>query len=251
VCKAINIYFVLAIVSDNFLVSFSLQIIVSTIFIEEDVPYEIVQLPRSFSLHVRNDIPLSRGLGSSAAAIVGGMVLANVLFDYNLCKDALMDYILELENHPDNVGASLMGGLIAGFVRTDQERSQPQDNALKRFKCGYARWQWNTSIRAVCVIPDFTLSTKKARQVLPTHYTRADCVFNLQRLAVLVPALTAPQLDPELVHDILTDRLHQDYRKTLIPGLSQVLSDMTPRRVPGLLGVVLSGAGPTVSSHGY
>ncbi|TFY78310.1 hypothetical protein EWM64_g5701, partial [Hericium alpestre] len=110
----------------------------------------------------------------------------------------------------------------------------------------FVRFGWSPSIRAVAIIPRFELSTAKAREVLPTSYSRKDLIFNLQRLAVLTTALAQTPPDPELIYEAMKDRVHQPYRKGLIPGLPEVTSSITPKTHPGLLGICLSGAGPTI-----
>ncbi|KAG5722675.1 Homoserine kinase, partial [Termitomyces sp. T112] len=110
----------------------------------------------------------------------------------------------------------------------------------------YVRFGWAQCIKAVAIIPRFELSTAKAREVLPKMYSRKDLVFNLQRLAVLTTALAQSPPDPDLIYEAMKDRVHQPYRKTLIPGLPEVTSRITPATHPGLLGICLSGAGPTI-----
>jgi len=110
----------------------------------------------------------------------------------------------------------------------------------------YVRFGWSEDIKAVAIIPRFELSTATARGVLPATYTRKDVVFNLQRLAVLTTALAQSPPDPDLIYEAMKDRVHQPYRKGLIPGLPEVTSRITPETHPGLLGICLSGAGPTI-----
>ena len=203
--------------------------------------YDVNLLPCSMRLHIHNQIPLSRGLGSSASAIVCGIALGNAVGNLGLDKDTLFDYVLELESHPDNVGASMFGGMVVGYIRSEQERQLDH-----RHRCGYVKLRWNPSIRAIAVVPQFHLSTKKARQVLPSSYSREDAVYNLQRVSVLTAALAQPNPDRYMIHDVLKDRIHQPYRMPLVPGLQQMTEELTPWTTPGLLGVVLSGAGPTI-----
>lgn len=101
------------------------------------------------------------------------------------------------------------------------------------------------AIRAVTVVPDFEVQTKLARSVLPNSYTRPDVVFNLQRLAILTHALGHETPDPVLISECMQDRVHQTYRQHLVPGLPEILQ-LTPQNCPGLLGICVSGAGPTV-----
>ncbi|THH17226.1 hypothetical protein EW146_g3543, partial [Bondarzewia mesenterica] len=110
----------------------------------------------------------------------------------------------------------------------------------------FVRFGWAKEIKAVAIIPRFELSTARAREVLPESYSRKDLVFNLQRLAVLTTALAQSPPDPGLTYEAMKDRVHQPYRNSLIPGLPEVTSSITPSSHPGLLGICLSGAGPTI-----
>ena len=96
------------------------------------------------------------------------------------------------------------------------------------------------------MIPSFHLSTEDARRVLPGEYSTSDVVFNLQRLAVLTNALGQDPAKPDLIYPAMQDRIHQPYRKALVPGLADILESVTPTRFPGLLGICLSGAGPSI-----
>jgi len=130
----------------------------------------------------------------------------------------------------------------------------------------HIKFPWAPEIKAVVIIPDFEVPTAKAREVLPAQYPRLDVVsisyiilsslcqqganarqtFNLQRIALLPVALGQSPPDPELIYLAMQDKLHQPYRQTLIPGLTEIVESMTPSTQPGLLGVCLSGAGPTI-----
>jgi len=179
-------------------------------------------------IEIDNEIPIGRGLGSSGAAVVAGVLLANEMCRLNLSQGQLLDYALEIEPHPDNITAAMVGGLVACCV-TDGGHSL------------YAKIPISPDIKAVVVVPDFALATTTARAVLPAHYSRADAVFNLQRVAVLAAGLGSARL--ELIAEAMRDRFHQPYRKSLIPGLEESLE---LQNITGLLGVSLSGAGPSV-----
>jgi homoserine kinase len=112
---------------------------------------------------------------------------------------------------------------------------------------GHCRqFAWAPEIKAVAVIPDFEVPTHAARQALPSSYSRADIVFNMQRVALLPTVLGQSPPDPEMIYLAMQDKVHQPYRKELIPGLPQILQSMSPASTPGLLGISLSGAGPTI-----
>ncbi|KAJ3713582.1 GHMP kinase [Lentinula raphanica] len=229
----------------------------------------IRSFPSGLKLHAHNEIPFGRGLGSSGAAVIAGVILGNELGELNLPKERLLDFALMVERHPDNVTAALIGGFVGSYLRELDEAdtaaaSVPLSEVLPEYPPDagedwglhpppppdgighYVRFGWSEPIKAIAIIPRFELSTAKAREVLPSMYTRKDLVFNLQRLAVLTTALAQNPPDPDLIYEAMKDRIHQPYRKTLIPGLPEVTSCITPTTHPGLLGICLSGAGPTI-----
>jgi homoserine kinase len=179
-------------------------------------------------LTIDNEIPISRGLGGSAAAIVGGIKLFELLCNRALPQVKVLQYATELDGHSDNASAALLGG----FTISCSSR-QGQIIAVKR--------EWPTNVKLLVVIPELQLETKLARAALPRLVNHVDAVFNLQRAALFSAALTEGAYD--LLWEAMQDRLHQEKRATLVPGLAEALS--TPR-MPGLLGVALSGAGPSV-----
>jgi len=185
------------------------------------------QLPR-VRLAVQNEIPVAGGLGSSAAATVAGVALGFSVTGRPIPKDAVLRYAAEMEGHPDNVAAALLGGLVVTLTRSD-------GNVIA------IRKRWPKVIRLIVVTPNLKLETKKSRAVLPQSVSRADAVHNLQRSTLFIAALEDRRYD--LLWDAMQDRLHQTARQALVPGLSEILA--LPR-APGLLGVALSGAGPSV-----
>lgn len=179
-------------------------------------------------LAVRNQIPIAGGLGSSAAAIVAGIALGYAICGKKLTEENALRLAAEMEQHTDNVGAALLGGLVVSFVGAD-------GNVVA------LRKNWPKQIKVVAVTPKMTLQTAVSRAALPQTIERAAAVHNLQRSALFLAALDDRRYD--LLWEAMQDRLHQSYRQALIPGLAEVLA--IPR-MPGLLGVALSGAGPTV-----
>jgi homoserine kinase len=188
---------------------------------------ESLALP-PIDLVVHNDIPLASGLGSSAAAIVGGIKLCSMLCQHEISNQTVQNYATEFESHPDNVGASLHGGFVTSCVGVD-------GNVLS------LRFDWPTTIRTVVVSPQSQLPTHVARAALPRNMSRGDAVFNLQRTALFTAALANQRYD--LLAEAMRDRLHQPRRESLVPGLAEALA--LPE-LEGLLGLALSGAGPSI-----
>lgn len=180
-------------------------------------------------IEIKSDIPLARGLGSSAAAIVGGLVGANYLAGEPLSKEEILRVAAELEGHPDNVGAALFGGIVVAVM---EEERVP-----------YLKIVPEPHLKALVVIPDFQLSTEAARDALPQEYSKQDAIFSVGHASLLAAALASGQYDA--LSAAMQDRLHQPYRMSLVPGLEELL-----RGAPqyGALGAALSGAGPTVVS---
>ncbi|MGG4032761.1 homoserine kinase [Paenibacillus cisolokensis] len=174
-----------------------------------------------------SDIPLTRGLGSSASAVVGALVAANALIGSPLSQDKLFQMATALEGHPDNVGASLFGGIVV--ASWDGVRAEA------------VRLEAPSSLEAVVAIPSYRLSTEKARHALPSQIAMSDAVFNVASSSLLVAALASGRL--ELIRHAMRDRLHQPYRAPLIPGMPEILARACDF---GALGVALSGAGPTM-----
>jgi len=174
-----------------------------------------------------NRIPSSRGLGSSAAAWVGGLCAGNALLGAPLDRQTLLDLATAAEGHPDNVSAALLGGLTVACVDGGSVRalSLPVPR----------RWRW------VVLVPDTTSPTTEARALLPASVPRADAVFNVQRVALLLAALQRDA--PDALGVALDDRLHQPYRARLFPWMPRVVA---AARQAGALGCVLSGAGPSL-----
>ncbi|KAI8082832.1 ribosomal protein S5 domain 2-type protein [Halteromyces radiatus] len=221
----------------------------------------IQQLPSPLKIHVDNPIPLGRGLGSSGAAVVAGILLGDALGQLGLSRSRLLDYCLMIERHPDNVAAALMGGFVASYLRElspEDMEGIPESETLLEVTPStpspqppqgighFLRLAWNQDIKCIAIVPQFKVATAKARSVLPSSYQRQDVIFNFQRLAVLTTALGQNPPDADLIYNAMQDKIHQPYRKTLIPGLPEVLSSITPEKYDGLLGICLSGAGPTI-----
>ncbi|KAK4049522.1 Trihydroxynaphthalene reductase [Microbotryomycetes sp. JL201] len=223
------------------------------------------------TVDITNQVPFGRGLGSSASAVVAGVLLGDALGNLRLSQERVKDYALMVERHPDNITAALVGGFTGSFLRIldpselapssiplaevlpeypanagppkpgDEKPPQPPTNVGRHVRYGFS-----PKVGVVVVVPKFEVATSKARGALPQEYPRADVVFNLQRLAVLTASLAQSPLDPSVIWEAMRDKVHQPQREGLIPGLSKILNTMTPATNPGLLGICLSGAGPTI-----
>jgi len=194
--------------------------------------YKRVGRPFPASLHVRctNRIPLGSGLGSSAAAVVAGLMGANALLGDPYSPLELLDMASEIEGHPDNAGAAIFGGLAVMASDNGQVIARKIEIPL---------------LAVAVAVPDFDLPTHAARAALPRQVSLPDAVFNLGRTALVIEALRSSDL--ELLGRVMDDRLHQPYRLPLIPGAEAALR---AARVAGASAAALSGAGPGVIAFG-
>ncbi len=180
----------------------------------------------SWRIAMTNRIPLSRGLGSSAAAVVAGLLAGAALGGLDLSTDRALAIATELEGHPDNAAAALLGGFTIA--------AHGEAPAAIRFDAP-------RDLRAVLFIPDLRLSTRAMRAALPESVPLADAVANLQRVALGVAGLATGQ--PDFLRQLTIDRLHEPYRAAVYPQLPQLVA---AARAAGALGACLSGAGSTV-----
>lgn len=177
----------------------------------------------------RDTIPLTRGLGSSAACIVAGLLAANALSGAGLSREDLIDLAAHIEGHPDNSTPAFVGGMVIGAM-TDKKLEYIRIDSLSAAGLGFA-----------VMIPDFPLETKKARSVLPDMLSRQDAVFNASRTALLTAAMMSGDYDR--LWTATEDRLHQPYRMKIIPGMESIFQKAGEY---GAKAVFLSGAGPTL-----
>ena len=184
--------------------------------------------PVGLEARVRLAVPPARGLGSSAAAIVAGLIGANALVGEPLGAEKLLELAIAIEGHPDNVVPSLLGGLCL-----TAKTAVPNWRVM--------RCEWHPSIQAVVAIPGIRLSTSEARRAMPRSIPIADAVTNLGSLTLLLRGLRTG--DGTLIHDGMHDRIHEPYRWGLIQGGREVRQAAMDA---GALGCVISGAGPSV-----
>ncbi|KAJ3408204.1 hypothetical protein HDV05_005082 [Chytridiales sp. JEL 0842] len=199
-------------------------------------------------VHIQNEIPLGRGLGSSGSAVVAGVILANEVCQLGMNTRRILDWCLWIEGHPDNVSASLLGGFIVSFLHSTVPH-HPSDAPVLPLPPAplstYSKINLNPDLKPVLTIPTFHLLTSSARSVVPKEQPLGTTIFNLQRLGVLLPSLSASEINRETIWEAMQDRVHQPHRAVLVPGLTEILA-LTPKEVPGLCGVCMSGAGPSV-----
>ena len=210
---------------------------------ENNIVYKAIELlynsigqsPSELKITIKTQIPIARGLGSSAAVIVGGLIAANELLGRPADEAALLSIATEIENHPDNITPAVVGGFVVSSLE--------EDGSVVYSKINWPK-DWNIT---VC-IPDYELSTSIARSVLPAEVPMKDAIFNLKHTAMLIQAVNTH--DEKLMKIALDDRLHQQYREKLIPGLTEIKEAL--KHEDNVLGVVISGAGPSVLviSHG-
>ena len=187
------------------------------------------KIPTGVKIKIESNIPLSRGLGSSATCIVAGVIAANILSESNLSKYELLKIASEIEGHPDNIAPALLGNMIVSLI---------DDNNIY-----YDTIKIPNELSFCCIIPDFELSTSLSRSILPKTIYHKDCIFNISHSTLLVSALINKNFD--LIKVACKDKIHQDYRGVLIENYYDIVSKSYDLNC---IGVFLSGAGPTIMS---
>lgn len=189
----------------------------------------IGQTPSELKINIKSQIPIAKGLGSSASIIVGGLMAANELLNKPADEAALLSIATEVEGHPDNVTPAIVGGLVL--------TSLEEDGSIV-----YKKLPWPEEWHITVCIPDYELATDISRSVLPQEVPMADATFNLRRTAMFVEALHTK--DADLMKLALQDKLHQQYRMKLVPGLQDIIENL--KHEENVIGTVLSGAGPAI-----
>lgn len=202
------------------------------VFSAADALFAEIGRPRpKLAIVCDSEIPLARGLGSSAAAIAAGLIVGDALAGSLLSRQALLELATRLEGHPDNVAPALLGGVTAAVLGSEGVSVCPVPLAP----------EIASRLGLVAAIPPFELSTAEARAALPATVGHRDAVFNAGRAALLVATLASGRLD--LLAEALADRLHEPFRAPLIEGCSRVAG---AARGAGAFGVTISGSGPTL-----
>jgi len=189
----------------------------------------IGQVPSELKITIKSQIPIAKGLGSSASVVVGGLMAANELLGCPADEPALLSIAAEVEGHPDNVTPAIIGGLVL--------TSQEDDGSII-----YRKLQWPSEWNLTVCIPDYELATEISRSVLPKEVPLKDAAFNTKRVAMFMEAIHTK--DAELMKYALQDKLHQPYRTKLVPGLVEIMASL--KHEENVLGCVLSGAGPAI-----
>ncbi len=189
---------------------------------------EYLGLNQPIKVKLINRIPLGRGLGSSATAIVGGILAAERISGKKLSLPEVIDIAFKFEPHPDNVLPAYTGGFVVAATNGDLH---------------YIKLDWPDDLKVVIVVPELFLSTEDSRSVLPESYPKKDVIFNIQRVALLFGALQ--KRDYGLLKEAVKDRIHQPYRCDLIPSFWEVVSEGYKA---GAYAVYLSGAGSCIGA---
>lgn len=190
----------------------------------EKANYKVLGLEISI---LKQDIPISRGLGSSSSCIVAGLIGANEILGGKFTRDEIFQMAVEIEGHPDNVAPAILGGMVVAFKEGD--------------KFYFDKVNIKEELKFVPIIPSFRLSTKEAREVLPKEISIKDGIYNVSRAALMVAALSNGNL--HLLKHACKDSFHENYRSKLIKGFDEVKKEAYSL---GALATFLSGAGPTI-----
>lgn len=204
---------------------------------ENNIAYKAIELLYNFigqsvsdiKITIKTNIPVARGLGSSASVIVGGLVAANELLGRPADEAVLLSIASEVEGHPDNVAPAIFGGFCLSCMENDGSVS-------------YSKIDWPKDWKLTVLIPDYELDTSISRSVLPENISIKDAAFNIRKCAMLIDAVH--RHDAEAMKKALKDKLHQPYREELIKGFKEI-NELLENK-DNILGCVISGAGPTI-----
>lgn len=191
-----------------------------------EVYFELSGQNRDFSFFLKNEIPISRGLGSSSAVIVGAIVSAYEILKVPYTRDVILSKAIKYEKHPDNITPAVNGGFNIAMV--------------KNSRVFYIRHKIPNDIKAVVVIPDKSISTRYSRKALPKHYSLQDAAFNISRSSMIAGIFLSKRWN--LLKIAAEDKMHQDKRMALLPALFSVRKEAIKK---GALMSVLSGSGST------
>lgn len=179
-------------------------------------------------IHIDADLPLCSGLGSSSTCIVAGIMAANEIGNLGMTQDDILRQASNIEGHPDNVAPAILGGFVVAIIEDD-----------------FVYWHRHTidsRLSFYALIPDYRVSTEAARAILPPSYSRADCVYNMSRVPILVEGLETANVT--LIHAGCKDRIHQSYRAKLIPDCDKIFEFV--QKHDDAITLYISGAGPSL-----
>ncbi len=204
---------------------------------ENNIAYKAIELLYNFigqsvsdiKITIKTNIPVTRGLGSSASVIVGGLMAANKLLGEPADEAVLLSIASEVEGHPDNVTPALVGGFCLSSLEADGS-------------VYYSKLDWPLNWKLTVLIPDYELDTSIARSVLPDCVSIPDAAYNIRKCAMLIDAVY--KKDAQLMKKCLKDKIHQPYREKLVKGFKE-LSELLENK-NDIIGCVISGAGPTI-----
>ena len=204
---------------------------------ENNIVYKAIELLYNFvgqtasdmKITIKTNIPVTRGLGSSASVIVGGLMAANKLLGSPADDAVLLSIASEVEGHPDNVTPAMFGGFCVASIEDDGS-------------VAYSKIPWPEDWKLTALIPDYELDTKIARSILPSTISIPDAAYNVRKASMLIDAVY--RKDADLMKKCLKDKIHQPYREQLIKGFKE-LTELLANK-DDVLGCVISGAGPTI-----
>lgn len=185
--------------------------------------------PKGLKLTLTSEVPVTRGLGSSSACIIGGLVAANELCGKKFSPREIMTMATKIEGHSDNVCAAYLGGFTVSVFDKDE--------------VFYYSHKIKEDLKCLVLIPDYAVTTQKARNTLPGYYPKRDVAFNISHAALLVASMVSGNYDNLLC--AIDDRVHEPYRKTFIEGYQKLYNKL---KSYGALGTFISGSGPTLAS---
>ncbi len=185
--------------------------------------------PKGLKLTLTSEVPVTRGLGSSSACIIGGLVAANELSGKKFSPREIMTMATKIEGHSDNVCAAYLGGFTVSVFDKDE--------------VFYYSHKINGDLKCLVLIPDYAVTTQKARNTLPGYYPKRDVAFNISHASLLVAAMVSGNYDNLLC--AIDDRVHEPYRKIFIDGYQKLYNKL---KSYGALGTFISGSGPTLAS---
>lgn len=204
---------------------------------ENNIVYKAIELLYNFvgqsasdmKITIKTQIPVTRGLGSSASVIVGGLMAANKLLGNPADDAVLLSIASEVEGHPDNVAPAIFGGFCVASIEEDGSVS-------------YSKIDWPENWKLTVLIPDYELDTKIARSILPETISVADAAYNIRKASMIIDSVY--RKDADMMKKSLKDKLHQPYRAELIKGFTELTQLLENK--DDILGCVISGAGPTI-----